>query len=310
LRWIEVKVAAPLECEEALYAALYETGAGGLRVDDPNTGADADRATALWDAPDENIVTGEAGKSAVRAYYGAAENLAEKLSLLAETLQKFLGGAETSIETQTLDETDWENVWKIYYKPLTIGNITIKPTWEPLPPDAAAHVIEMDPGMAFGTGTHETTRLCVKLLQEYLKKGARILDIGTGSGILAICAALLGADKVSAVDIDPNAARVARENIALNHLSEKIGVFRGDLTETVLEGETFDFIAANIIADAIVRVTPQIPPLLSPDGLFLASGVIDLRTQDVERTLAENGFEIIEKRVKNDWVAFLARYAG
>ncbi|MBQ8080451.1 MAG: 50S ribosomal protein L11 methyltransferase, partial [Clostridia bacterium] len=210
-----------------------------------------------------------------------------------------------TLETDAIREEDWAENWKQYFKPFRVGErLVVKPTWETWEGRPDDLIIEIDPGMAFGTGTHETTALCISLIEKYYR-GGRLLDVGTGSGILAIAAALLGAKDVLAVDIDPDAVRVAQENVANNRLQNVVTVREGDLLQGL--HETFDFAAANILAPVICMLAAPLTKHLTPGGLFVCSGIIAEAEEDVHAALSAAGYEILEILHKGDWVAFAAR---
>jgi ribosomal protein L11 methyltransferase len=206
------------------------------------------------------------------------------------------------IELVGVNEEDWANSWKQYYKPVKIGDrMVICPAWENYTPAEGELVVRMDPGMAFGTGTHETTRLVIRLLEKYTKEGCRMLDVGTGTGILAICASRLGAGICRAYDIDPTAVRVARENIKDSGLTN-VTCDQSDLLKQVsLEGGEYDLVCANIVADIIIRMTPDVGKYMKKDALLLASGIIAERCDDVVACFEQNGFKIVEILTDNDW---------
>ena len=208
--------------------------------------------------------------------------------------------APTHIEPITNDT----NSWKEYYKPLHIGEKTvIVPAWEKYEKKPGEVIVTMDPGMAFGTGTHETTRLVIGLLEKYTKKGCRMLDVGTGSGILAICASKHGAKKCYAYDIDEVAVRVAKDNIVSNGCTN-IECAQSDLLKDVkLDDGPFDLVTANIVADIIIRMTPDIGKFMKDDAILLASGIIVERSQDVIDAFEKFGFRVVEKVVDNSWCA-------
>ena len=208
------------------------------------------------------------------------------------------------ITLRFVEEADWANAWKQYFKPQRIGKLlVVKPTWEDW--DAAPDdvLIEIDPGMAFGTGLHATTRLCLRALEDTVLPGSSVADVGTGSGILAAAAARLGAADVAAVDIDPLAVRIARENIALNHAASIVSVAESD---TPPPG-TFDIVVANILADIILGMAPTLRDALRPNGTLIASGIIDTRAEDVRRGLTAAGLTIQETLTEGEWVAITAR---
>ena len=203
-----------------------------------------------------------------------------------------------------MNEEDWANTWKAYYKTTRIGkNMVIVPAWETYDPKPEDIVISMDPGMAFGTGTHETTKLVIELLEKYTEKGTRMLDVGCGSGILAICAAKLGAKECKAYDIDPVAVRVARENIENSGLSN-ITCDQSDLLKQVdLAGGKYKLVTANIVADIIIRLAPDVGAYMEEDAVLLASGIITERADEVISVLEQNNFKVIENRTENGWCA-------
>ncbi|MBR2627583.1 MAG: 50S ribosomal protein L11 methyltransferase, partial [Peptococcaceae bacterium] len=215
----------------------------------------------------------------------------------------------TRVTYKPVQEEDWANAWKVYFKPERIGKITvIKSTWETYEKQEGDLVIEIDPGMAFGTGNHATTALCLQMLEDYVKPGMDVIDVGTGSGILAIQAGLLGANSVQAMDYDTVAVSAAKENIELNNLQERVSICQSDLLAEA-HGQA-DIIVANIIADIIIRLTPSTVEYLKNGKVFISSGIIDTRKDDVLAALEEHNFSIIEVRENAGWVAIAARYEG
>jgi len=203
-------------------------------------------------------------------------------------------------------EEDWAHEWKKYFKPMRIGkNFVVKPSWEEFVPQQGQVVIEIDPGMAFGTGTHATTSLCLQAIEEHVKPDQLVFDIGTGSGILAIAAAKLGA-KVQAGDIDKLAVKIARENVMLNGLEDRVEVRAGNLGE-VFTGRA-DVVVANIIAEVIIELLPQLPSLMKPEGIFLACGLIAERVKEVTGKMEEQGLEVVGSMEEAGWVLLKARF--
>lgn len=211
-----------------------------------------------------------------------------------------------SVSLEGLNEEDWADNWKKYYYPVSIGrHITVVPEWrmdsyERGPDDV---IIIMDPGMAFGTGTHETTRLCAALLEKIIKPGDRVVDVGTGSGILAICAAKLGASHVSAYDIDPMSVRVANENIQKNGVSDVILCTEGDLLASAPDGS--DIVTANLTADIILRMAPDTGRAVKSGGYIVLSGIIDPQCKEVIQAMEAQGFDKLEELHENDWTGLL-----
>ncbi len=214
---------------------------------------------------------------------------------------------EGTVELEGMNEDDWAESWKQYYKPVPLGGVTIVPAWEKYDARDGEVIIRMDPGMAFGTGTHETTRLVIRLMQDELKGGERLLDVGTGSGILSICASKLGAKSCNAYDIDPVAVKVARENAEADGCTN-ITVGVSDLLRGVdLTGGKYDFCVANIVADIIIRMLPDIKGYLKDGSPLILSGIIGERAEEVRSAVLANGFTVEKEISENDWVGMLVR---
>jgi ribosomal protein L11 methyltransferase len=236
-------------------------------------------------------------------------NRIEQIIIELNEIEIRMNMGPTRVTYKPVQEEDWANAWKVYFKPERIGKKTvIKPSWEEYTAQEGDLIIEIDPGMAFGTGNHATTALCLQMLEEYVQPGMDIIDVGTGSGILAIQTALLGAGTVQAMDFDTVAVSAAKENVALNNLGSTVSVCQSDLLAEA-KGEA-DIIVANIIADIIIRLTPSTIAHLKGPKVFISSGIIDTRKDDVLAALKENGFSIIEVREDKGWVAIAARYEG
>lgn len=303
MQWIEVNVQVTHEAVEVVADILTAAGTSGVAIEDPQLINNL-RNSGTWelcDIPEQEnteIVT-------VSAYYADDEKLQDRLkqieSELAAVEERIGSFRFGNIRFRSLSEKDWANEWKQYFHVTHVGeSLVIKPSWEEYTPKEGEHVIKIDPGMAFGTGTHHTTNMCMARLEKVLPANAEVFDVGTGSGILAIAAALLGAKSVKAVDIDAIAVRVARENIADNGLEDKIEVKEGDLLRGT-EGQA-DVIIANIIADIIIMLLKDIPGKLKDDGIFLASGIISDRRADVEAAAAEVGMKVDHVDEKGGWV--------
>jgi len=306
--WREVAVTVSSEGEEAVADLFYQLGCPGVSVEDPEL-IRSYIESGDWDYHGFGEVE-FTGTSVVKGYFPEDDELVDKLKKLEfgirELLQRF---SHWIVQAKgiSLKEEDWETAWKAYFKPIRIGeHFLIKPTWEPVHVLHGDVVLELDPGMAFGTGTHATTTLCLRALEDIVKPGQRVFDLGTGSGILAIAAAKLGAE-VEAVDLDSVAVRVAQENVDLNQVNGQVRVVRGDLG-TVLSGQA-DIVIANIIADVILILLPDLKRILRPEGEFLASGIIDNRADDVEEGLKEAGLEVVERLEDSGWILFRARWA-
>ncbi|EHQ91719.1 50S ribosomal protein L11 methyltransferase [Desulfosporosinus youngiae] len=308
MKWREVAVTVSSEGEETVADLFYELGCPGVSVEDPELLLKY-MESGEWDYHAFGEVE-STGTSVVKGYFPEDEELSDKLERLdlgiRNLLERYPGWVVQS-KGLSLKEEDWETAWKAYFKPIHIGrHFLIKPTWEQADLRPGDVVLELDPGMAFGTGTHPTTTLCLKALEDLVKPGQRVFDLGTGSGILAIAAAKLGA-KVDAVDLDSVAIKVAQENVALNKVNDQVRVLRGDLG-TVLVGQA-DLVIANIIADVILVLLSDLKRILRFDGEFLASGIIDNRADEVETALKAAGLEIVERVEDSGWILFRARWA-
>ena len=259
------------------------------------------------DLVDESILNADKDHAKVSLFVPSEKNLEEYTSFLRERLASLSIDAE--IELAGHNEQDWENSWKQYYTPIPLGRITIVPAWQKDEYKLSDGEIPvyMDPGMAFGTGTHETTRLVIRLLEKYMTEGARVLDVGTGSGILAICAAKLGAGEVFACDLDPVAVQVARENVRDSGMTNiECGV--SDLLKSAKKTDGgYNVVMANIVADIIMRLNPDIKGFMSRDGIYIISGIIMPRADEVKASLDKYGFEIVECITENDWCAMAVR---
>ena len=241
----------------------------------------------------------------VHMYLAPDENPAEILPLFKERLEA--SGVEYKLETSGIEQEDWQNAWKKYYHAMDIGqHLAIVPGWETYDTDRI--VITMDPGMAFGTGTHETTSLCLETLDSMVKGGERVLDIGTGSGILAIAALKLGAAEAEGVDIDPMCVRTAGENAERNGVAEHFTVLVGDLSDKA--SGKYNIITANIVAAAILSLAPHVPVLMAPGARFIASGIIDTRKDEVLAGLRAAGLEPVEIKEKRGWVCVICKNAA
>ena len=211
-----------------------------------------------------------------------------------------------SVSVNKLEEEDWENGWKKYFKPLKIGsNVVVAPAWEEYTPKKGEKVITLDSGMAFGTGSHETTKMCLEYIEKHLKPGSRVLDIGTGSGILAICEALFGARTVDAVDIDELSVKIAAENAALNGMENIIRVEKGDLLSSA--SGKYDFITANIVADVILILLPDISAYMNNGSYLVVSGIITERENEIIGSVQKNGLVIEEIKREKGWSAMLIK---
>lgn len=294
--WTQIKVTVKLERLDDL-VAIMSMVSNNLQIEDYS---DIDLKTCYGDLIDESILNADKTIASVSVYLPAERSVTECISFLRERFSAS-NLDDAKIEMVGVNEEDWANSWKAYYKPIKIGErLVIVPAWEKYTPAEGELIVRMDPGMAFGTGTHETTRLVIKLLETYTKTGCRMLDVGTGSGILAICASKLGAGECRAYDIDPMAVRVANENIKDSGLTN-ITCEVSDLLRQVDKSRPYDLICANIVADIIIRMTPDVGELMHKDTVLLASGIILERSDDVVECFEKHGFRIVERLEENGW---------
>lgn len=292
MKWMEVSVLTTHEASEAVANIFHELRVGGVVIEDPVL---INRLrTSEWeltDIPEQQDVE----TVTISAYFPNDDKFFEQLKKVEDALieieKNFSGCKKAATKFREVHEEDWANAWKQYFHPVRIGeNIVIKPTWEDYEQAVDDIIIELDPGMAFGTGTHHTTTLCIQELEKTVVLNTTVFDVGTGSGILAVIAAKLGAAQVFAVDIDSVAVRVAKENIALNNVEKNVVAAQGDLL-TGVTGQA-DLIVANIIADIIIKLLPDVLIKLKPGGVFLGSGIIIERLHDVTNAATALGFEV------------------
>ncbi len=299
MSWTQVRVECKVT-EIDTVSAVMSMVENGLMIEDYSDVTEGLNAI-YGELLDEEIVKKDKSLGAVSVYLSEDRNVPETLSTLKDRFASL--GLNVKIETLGLKEEDWADCWKKYYKPLHIGkNIVIVPAWEDYDAKDGEVIITIDPGMAFGTGTHETTALCAELIEKYLKAGDRVLDVGTGSGILAVIASKLGAGTVDALDIDPNAVKAAKENCDANGVSN-VTCRQSDLIRSA-EG-VYDFISANIVADIIIRMAENVGDFIKRGGVLVASGIIETQAEQVVNVFKEKGFELTDKLDKNDWNAFV-----
>nr|WP_300002176.1 50S ribosomal protein L11 methyltransferase [Tissierella sp.] len=302
MKWTEIKATIAKKDEELVSGIFYNIGAAALDIEDPNDLIDLSNQKEGWDFFGINLEGLNLEEIIIKAFFSEEEDIdAIIASFKAQIEAEGLG----VITLDEIEDEDYLNNWKKYFKPFKIGkNIIIKPSWENYEEEKEDIIIDIDPGMAFGTGTHETTSLCIEALEEHVKDGDTVFDIGCGSGILSIVSAKLGAKDLVAIDLDPACVRISKENIAHNNLSDKIEVKHGDLLE-VLEGKA-DVIVANIIAEAILSITATVKNYLKEDGIFIASGIILDKRDSVLESLNMNGFKLQEIKTQGEWVCIIS----
>lgn len=312
MKWTEVSIHTTNEAVEAVSNILHEAGASGVVIED-SVDFDKERADQFGeiyalkqeDFPEQGVI--------VKAYLPESSFIAETVEgirLSIETLKDFnIDIGQNIVTINEVHEEDWATAWKQYYHPVKISSrFTVVPTWEDYQPVATDElIIELDPGMAFGTGTHPTTVMCLQALEKVVQPQHTVVDVGTGSGVLSIGAALLGAKNVHALDLDEVAVRSARENIALNKVDNVVEVYHGNLLDTVKEPA--DVVVANILAEIIMTFTDDAYSIVKDGGVFVTSGIIGAKRDDVKLALQTSGFTIEEVLEMEDWVAIIARKA-
>ena len=313
--WVEITVHTTTEGLDIVSQALIDAGTTGVSIEDKNDFNENQRAPGQWDLIDEQVLINMPEDVLVHGYFGDDERIRDTVSQLeahfrqVRAMELPFDVGTLKCDIKTVHDQDWSENWKKYYKPFRAGkHLVVKPSWEHYEAQPGDRVIEIDPGMAFGTGTHETTGMCVELVEKYVKPGDRVIDVGTGTGILAIAAKLSGAGDTFATDIDHVAVRVADENTRRN--GQQVTVRHGDLLSAVDEGAQFDVAIANIIADVVISLAGQIGTVLRPEGTFICSGIIREREQDVLDALERDGYEVCEVRRRGEWVAICSKRVG
>ena len=315
MKWDKYTIKTITDAEDILSATLADLGVEGVQIEDNIPLSEEDRQKMFIDILPE--LPKNDGVAYVSFFLEAGNDhsqLLHKIREELESLRGFMDIGEGTIEETTTEDVDWMNNWKEFFKPFTVADIYIKPTWEEVTEEAQGRmVIDIDPGTSFGTGRHETTQLCITQLKNYIIEGSRVLDVGCGSGILSIVAAKLGASDILGVDVDPAAVEASWENIEVNHISREHCRFQaGNLIEG---GEVYelaaahqaDLVVANILADIIIPLTPVVARLLKKGGIYISSGIIHTKEQAVVDAVREHGFEIAEITRQGDWVSVTAR---
>lgn len=310
MKWSEISIHTTHEAVEAISNILHEAGAGGVVIEDPFE-LTKERETTYGeiyqlnpdDYPEEGVI--------IKAYLPVNSFLGETVEEIKQAINNLMlyniDIGRNKITISEVNEEEWATAWKKYYNPVKISErFTIVPTWETYEPVSSDElIIELDPGMAFGTGTHPTTVMCIQALEKTVKKGDVVVDVGTGSGILSIAAAMLGAKRVHALDLDPVAVESAKLNVKLNKVHDVVTVSQNNLLDRM--DEQADVIVANILAEIILRFVDDAYRLLRSDGVFITSGIIRTKKQEVKEGLLRAGFTIEETLTMEDWVAFIAK---
>lgn len=302
--WLELKILIDGKDTERAENIVNMAVPYGFYLEDYSDIETAAKEIAHIDLIDEELLKRDRTRSVIHIYLDPENSPESIIDYIQERFSAEKIGFE--FDKSSVNDADWADNWKKFFKVTPIGErLVIRPTWEEYDNTAGKTVLSIDPGAAFGTGTHATTRMCLELVEKYVGKGTGFLDVGSGSGILSIAAALLGAEKVVGVDIDPVAVKVANENAEINSVLDKTEFLVGDLAEKV-RGK-YEIVCANIVADIIMRLTQNVKDFMYDDSLFICSGIIDIRKDEVEKNLIESGFEIVETLTVENWYAYAAK---
>jgi ribosomal protein L11 methyltransferase len=312
MKWAEITIKTTTEAVEAITNILYEQNVGGVSIEDPKDFKFQKKHEYDWDFVEEEIFNSGYDGVIIKTYITEERDVSDDIKLIKEKIEGLkefgIDVGEAIVELSQVDEEDWANEWKNYYKPTKIGEkIVVKPTWEDYEANDTDLIIELDPGMAFGTGTHETTSMCIRELEKYVKPESKVFDIGCGSGILAIAAAKLGVKDVLAVDLDEVAVKVSKENIELNKVEGSVNALHGNLMEVVKDKA--DIVVANIIADIIKILAKDIKQFMKDDAVFISSGIIHAKVDEVKEALTQNGLEIVHVESLGEWNAIVSKIA-
>ncbi|MGG4264294.1 50S ribosomal protein L11 methyltransferase [Peribacillus simplex] len=310
MKWSEFAIQTTNEAVEPVSNILHEAGASGVVIEDPLELV-KERENIFGeiyhlnpdDYPDEGVL--------IKAYLPVNSFLGETVDAIKESINNLLHFdidlGKNAVSISEVNEEEWATAWKKYYNPVKISErFTIVPTWEDYTPVSSDElIIELDPGMAFGTGTHPTTVMCIQALERTVQPGDLVVDVGTGSGVLSIAAALLDAKQIQSLDLDEVAVQSAMQNVELNNVQDKVSVSQGNLLDGV--NEQADVVVANILAEVIMRFTDDVAQVVKPGGYFIASGIIQPKKQDVKDAIMGSGFTIEETILMEDWVAIIAK---
>lgn len=301
--WTEIAVTIKAEDTDRAGDIAQMVVPYGIYIEDYSNLEEEAMEIAHIDLIDEELLKKDRTKSIIHVYISPEENPAEAVSFLTERFTA--EGIWNEISSANCAEEDWINNWKKYFKPIPVGeHLLVRPMWEEEYDAGDRVVLHLEPGLAFGTGTHETTRLCMELLEKYIESGDTLLDMGCGSGILSVAGLLLGAENAVGVDIDALAVKTAIANAEVNGVADRFTGICGNLAEKVTG--KFDVVVANIVADIVILLTQDAPRFMNPDTVYIMSGIIDTREDDVLACLAEN-FELIDRREEKGWVALAAK---
>lgn len=322
MQWLKVTIYTSAEGIDSVCGRLYNLGITGTEIEDFDDFTNfLDENKNIWDYVDDELIESKKSETKVICYVSATPEGLETLADIRGSLkelkdfdkEKLFGRLE--IDETSLDEEDWSNNWKQYFHPLEIGeNILVCPQWE-VPESSERMIFKINPGMTFGTGSHHTTKMCIEKLEKYITDGTIMADLGCGSGILSVISLMLGAEHATAVDIDPNAVKIAYDNAQLNGVDKNLlRVLAGNVLDDgypakEIGDRKYDVVCANIVADVIIALLPFAIKILSENGTFITSGIIMDRKEDVKRALEHNGLDIIEENISGEWLCFVCRKA-
>ena len=300
--WTEITARVPTEKTDEAAAIANMTVPYGIYIEDyTNLEADAEEIAHI-DLIDEELVNKDRTHSIIHMYIAESDNAVEAVSYLRERFTAC--GIENEIKCELVDDAKWNENWKKYFKAFEIGEkLAVCPSWEEYDNKDNRTVISLDPGAAFGTGSHATTSLCLEILEKSVTQDTTVLDIGTGSGILAIAADLLGAQSAIGVDIDAQSIKTAIANAEINGVSEKTEFLVGDLADKI--SGRYDIVCANIVADVVIRLFDNVADFMKEDGILIVSGIIDMRAAEVEKSAVEHGFKISKSLMREEWHAYV-----
>lgn len=300
--WTEIKATVPSAQVDEAAAIANMTVPYGIYIEDYSNLEQDALEIAHIDLIDEDLVNKDRTKSIIHLYIADSDNAVEVLSFLKERMTA--AGIDFDLGSEIVDDTDWNENWKKYFKAFEIGDkLAVCPSWEEYYNKDNRTVINLDPGAAFGTGTHATTSLCLEILENKIKDTTTVLDVGTGSGILAIASMLLGAKSAIGVDIDALSVKTANENAKRNGVSDGIEFIVGDLADKI--SGKYDIICANIVADVIIRLFDNVADFMKEDSILIISGIIDIRAAEVEKAAFNHGFKILENLTREEWHAYV-----
>ncbi len=304
MNWTEITVSVPQEFTDIAAAIANMTVPYGIYIEDYSDLEESAWDIAHIDLIDEELIAKDRKNTIIHIYISECDNAAEALEFLKERLTA--EGVPFEAGSVGVDDSDWNENWKKYFHTIEIGEkLAVVPGWEDYDNPKNRTILSIDPGAAFGTGTHATTSLCLELLEGKITDGVKMLDIGCGSGILALASVLLGAESAIGVDIDAQSVKTATENAEINKISDKAKFLVGDLADKI-DGK-YEVICANIVADVIIRLLPDVDKFMTAGGVLIISGIIDIRKEDIFEAVKQNGFFIAEERYKDNWCAFVLK---